>query len=97
MKVEISYTNGNEIFMKFEGNIFTENLQELKKALDIVLDTDVDGAVIDLASVNAITSFGLKELMLFEKKMMEMGKSVKYLNATHIVSELFKIAKKVYA
>ncbi len=97
MKVEISYNNDEEIFLKFEGNIFTENLQELKKSLEIVLNSNVENAVIDLSLVNAITSYGLKELMLFEGKMRQMGRNVEFENATNIVSELFKIAKKVYA
>lgn len=90
------YTGNNETILEFNGNIFTENSPELKNALNHVTESKTSSIVLDFSKVEAITSYGLRELLQFENEMSKAGKVVNIINASHIVMELMNIAKTVY-
>ena len=89
------YTENDETILKFNGNIFTENLPELKKALNHVTKSQSSTILLDFSKVEAITSYGLKELIQFENEMSRMGKVVNIVNASNILTELMNIAKRI--
>jgi len=94
MKYEI-YTTENETILEIQGNIFSESLQDLKEALDHAAKSDSSSIVLDFSDVGAITSYGLRELIMFENRMSRKGKVVNMINTSKIVSELMSIAKKI--
>jgi len=90
------YTSENEAILEIEGNIFAEHLQDFREALTHVAKSPSSSVILDFSDVGAITSYGLRELIMFENQMSKMGKAVNIINASQIVSELISIAKKVF-
>ena len=95
MKYEI-YNTDDETILEIQGNVFAENLQDFKSALNHVERSSSSSIILDLSEVEAITSYGLRELIMFENRMSKMGRMVNIINASQIVSDLMNIAKKIF-
>ena len=81
--------NGTALDIALEGRLDTMTAPELEKELNASLDA-VDALTLDLASLDYISSAGLRVLLAAHKIMSRKG-GMKITNANEIVNEVFDV------
>lgn len=81
--------NGTALEIALEGRLDTMTAPELEKELNASLDA-VDALTLDLASLDYISSAGLRVLLAAHKIMSRKG-GMKITNANEIVNEVFDV------
>ncbi len=81
--------NGTGLEIALEGRLDTMTAPELEKELNASLDA-VDALTLDLASLDYISSAGLRVLLSAHKIMSRKG-GMKITNANEIVNEVFDV------
>lgn len=86
---------GSELFVKIIGNTLDENTNFDSDKLSKALELKNASIVLDLEHVIAMTSLGIKEIMMFHKRIIDKGGTLRIINANRQVSEILRLAKLI--
>jgi anti-anti-sigma factor len=90
LKVE---KNGNEALVFITGNIDIPGAEDLKKALNGLIEENLSAVKIDFSGVTFIGSSGIGKLLLFYKNLTAKGGSLTLVNLSDEIIALFKAIK----
>ncbi len=82
-----------KVTIRLSGGIDIPGAERLKKALLKILDGDAVEACIDFEDVTFIGSAGIGKLLLFYKKFIPKGGTIKVVNLNNEIAALFKSIK----
>ena len=88
MKVNIS-SNNNELIISISGSINTDTVSTLRKEVEPIDFESFDSIKLDFKEVNYISSAGLREILVMQKRFSK-GK-IQVLNANETVCDVFNI------
>ena len=86
-------SKGEKTTLHLSGCIDIPGAENLKKALNQVIDDELQEVTIDFKEVNFIGSSGIGKLLLFYKKFTSHGGKVVILNLNKEISALFEAIK----
>ena len=85
--------NKQTVHIEIIGPIDNETAEELKDQFRQILDEDFKEAIIDLSFVPFITSSGIGKFLLFYKKVLSTGRSMKIKGISENLYDLFQSIK----
>ena len=89
--MEITKTGSEKsVCLSLNGRLDTVTSPKLQDALTEVL-TDCDDVVLDFSGIDYVSSAGLRVLLFGQKKSQSSGKSMKLLNVSSDVLEVFEV------
>ena len=91
MKISTEHGEGVTIIV-FEGNLDTNTAPDAQSQLNGIVEGGATKLLVDFASLNYISSAGLRILLVTAKKLNHVGGSLRLCGLNETVTEVFEIS-----
>jgi len=92
MKISVS-EDQERTTVSLQGDIYTEQGDELHHVFNTIVDKDPKEVVIDLTDLKSITSSGIGKIVLLYKNLNKKGGKIRIVGANETIMQIFKIVK----